>query len=454
MCDWKYLYHAFKRLLSLYKNAHSNPEVGIQVLRHAMNPVRYSQYNVEKEAESLKLKLDICEDWSDIALLRDVFDELSNLGFSERTPAESVYQTAIQVSQQRIEDDINIDGSTRWFYRGQRNHTWKTVPKFMRDLPDYHDEHFKPLFEARLHRVQSIVDGIMQRQLANDDFDALAIAQHYSGELGISTWLLDVTKSPWIGLFFASDGGVTGDIGVLEYIGLNEWILYSNNGNSMLGSIRASSPTSVLRIQNQEAFFLQAPHPDLIKELSIQKLYFRQQDSVVFESEESVPALTRNYIYPKDDPTLTRLRELSLQHHDTKKISWEPTETFFKSPDYSTYLPITNALLAFETTERSNTLDPNIRINWQELLPEICKLHATIRSHRGAVPRYITTLHHLRRVIVSILVMGQYGPALFFDNCYFMHCKDDKHQEDAIRCCLKEASPFWESVLEEAEKVH
>ena len=444
MRDWQRLHQSFERLWSTYGQAHENGEIGIQVLREAMNPERYTFNEIERDAERFRLEVNVRADWQDLELLRDAFMDLSDLGFSPETPADSVYQTAIQVRLQRLDDAMSSDGKARWFYRGQRDHRWQRAPKMMRELGEAPVA--GAVFVERLQRVRTMAGAIMQAGLAHDDFEATAIVQHYSTELETSTWLLDVSESPWIALFFASDGGKPGEIGQLEYIELTEWMLFSGHGENSLGAIRAVSPASVLRIENQKAFFLQAPHPDLFEELSVRKLWFRQQQGVVFESEGFHPALNRNFIYPVDDPTLPALRGLTFDMAQARPLQWEPAESALRAPDWQSYLPIARVLLDHEVEQRGSKEESTVHS--EEVLSELCKLHAAVRSHRGELPHHVTTLHHLRRVIVQVLVMPEIGMPLFLEGCYLQHLSDAAARE-AFQRCLCEASLFWKGVLDD-----
>jgi hypothetical protein len=123
MLDWKQLHTTFDRLWTAYGRAHKNAELGYQVLRHAMNPERHTFAAVEREARNFRLRIDLARDWAQIESLRDAHRLLSEIGFTSDTPADSVYQTAIQIRLQRLPD-----AGDRWFYRGQRNHYWDTMP--------------------------------------------------------------------------------------------------------------------------------------------------------------------------------------------------------------------------------------------------------------------------------------------------------------------------------------
>ena len=448
MLNWKHLHSSFECLRSKYRSAHPNPEIGLQVLREAMNPERYSRKHVERQVEAFRLQMDLDRDWQDIVVLREAFESLSDHGFSADAPAESVYQTAIQVRLQRMDDALNVDGGTRWFYRGQRNHCWDTVTKFLRDLRDEAELSYKVQLEERLQGARLVVARMMRAGLTKDEFDAIAIAQHYSSELGVRTWLLDVTASPWIALFFASDGGKAGEIGILEYIECAEWMLFSSRGENALGALRVASPAAVLRISNQQAFFLQAPHPQLLKDLVNRKLYFRQQDSVVFESNAFEQPLSRDLIYPTTDPTLAALRELPSESLEAKKLIWEPTVSVLRTPDFQAYLPIARSILESESDQRPEEWKKAARFDWDEVLRQLCTLHATIRAHHAEFDSNVTTLHHLRRLVLDVLVVGELGVSQFLESNYLQSFRDDLTRQSAFRRCLQEASPFWARALE------
>jgi len=284
---------------------------------------------------------------------------------------------------------------------------------------------------------------IVRAGIAENGFEATAIVQHYSSELGVSTWLLDVTASPWVALFFASHGGRTGDIGTLEYIERTEWTLFSNDGQSALGAILVASPKSAPRIHNQQAFFLQAPHPKLLHELVNRRLYFRQKEDVVFESEAFEPQINHDLIYPSRDPTLAALRGLATSSLEAKPLEWEPTTSVFHAPDWTTYLPIASALLERELKRGSAHLR-----RWDgddgNTLSELCRLHAAVHAHREDLPNHLTTLHHLRRLVTSAPLIKEAGMSDFLNFLYLSHCDDgDTKARQAFEQCLLEASPFW-----------
>ena len=413
-----------------------------------MNPARYSKEAVKREVEGFGLQVDVDRDWQDIVALRKAWEALGYLGFNEDAPAESVYQTAIQVRLQRLNDALDPDGNPRWFYRGQRSHRWDAVPKIFRGLRDEPKLSWSALLEERLRGVRSVVARMIRAGLTTDEFEATAIAQHYSSELGVRTWLLDVTESPWIALFFASDGGKAGETGTLEYIELGEWMLFSNRGETALGAIRVAQSTSVPRIRNQQAFFLQAPHPDLLRALVNRKLYFLQQDGVVFESDAFDEPLTRGLIYPRRDPTLAALHELPSESHEAGRLMWEPTVAALRAPDYQVFLPVARALLE-RGADRNPIKWKESCLDWDEVLEQLCRLHATVSAHHEKDDVDVTSLHQLRSSVEHVLLLGdQLGVSRFIESCYLNRLHGDKTRVATFHRCLQDASPFWAAALE------
>lgn len=62
--------------------------------------------------------------------------------------------------------------------------------------------------------------------------------------------------------------------------------------------------------------------------------------------------------------------------------------------DYEAYLPIVRALFLNEEENHPDERERALCFNWNEILPHLCRLHATVRAHQGEVDPYVTTLHH------------------------------------------------------------
>jgi hypothetical protein len=182
-------------------------------------------------------------------------------------------------------------------YRGQRDARWPTIPSLFRRRDV--DGALKQLAHT-VPRIQACVPSVSEEQ-------AVAVAQHYSKELGVATWLLDMTFDPRVALLFASDGGVTGEVGVVVCLAQKEWNELSAAGTNRLGRLRVIDVPGVLRIERQRASFLDTSHPELFDQYVAHAVWFRQADGVRFEDHDADFPVTAERIYPTDDPVLAAL---------------------------------------------------------------------------------------------------------------------------------------------------
>ena len=372
--DWENLYRVFRTLWRRYVETSGTPQFGRQVLQEALNQ-RWPLPEVVSRAHAWLKSSVKSGDAENLRDLRSAWIEASELGYSENAPAESVYQTAIQVSLRALQDENDSYGEQRWFYRGQRCADWPTIPLTFRELP----AEIAPEVECsrRIARVRSVVRSI-QLHSGLSEFESLAVAQHYSKELNARPWLLDVTRSPYIALFFASHGATDDALGVLEYIERTEWLLFSEGAPETVGAIRYTSPQGILRIKNQDAFFIEAPHPDIYAQFNNRRYYFRQSAGVVFEDTTLRPAVTIDQIYPQLDPFLRRFCE-SEERTAAAPLLWEPSITILEPPDPSVYVSIVQQWF------------PHGEADLREIIESVCALHAIIT--REAAPPVATWQH-------------------------------------------------------------
>jgi hypothetical protein len=106
-------------------------------------------------------------------------------------------------------------------------------------------------------------------------------------------------------------------------------------------------------------------------------------------------------------------------------------------------------LLDHEVDQRPERWEIARDFDWEDLLREICRLHAIVRAHYGELPKYVMTLHHLDRLIVWVLVNGELGVSRFLTSSYFQYLRGDAAAETTFRQCLVAASPFWGRALDE-----
>lgn len=395
--DWKTLYSLFRKLEKKYLSAHPNTDIGGYLLVDAMNP-DYSINRLIEDIQGSQMDINIYDDWEDIERLREVYEKLMYSGCSIKTPAESVYQTAIQVSLLPFNGLKTIDNNQKYFYRGQRDAKWSLMPSIFRELEELSENEQKEELSNRINKLKKAFDFISKQNIGKNEFEILAIIQHYSHELDVKTWLIDVTNSPFIALFFASSGGKEGDIGVLDYIERVEWLNFSERNARQIGKINVSSPNGVLRIENQKAFFIESPNPEFYDMLSHRRLYFRQNEGEVFE-DEFVKEIN---IYPEEDPILKVSKNFNLDERTNRQekieLKYEPTIDNIKIPDEELLFSIVSPWI-----NRSSKIK-------LEISKKLCQLHAGLIKHRHLyayrhrhlVFRNVSTLHSLKHKIKLI----------------------------------------------------
>lgn len=253
-----------------------------------------------------------------------LYDELSELasGFRDvrshesSQPYDDVYQAALVMLTVGFASSPAAEAITgkRSLFRGQ-NDSCRTI------YPSVYQEHRGGTLSSRAERADRAARMVSIRMNLSYD-DALAVVQHYGArnELNTQTWLMDVTWSPWVALFFASHHDPRslkfGSEGVVWEVFRNEYEKMTGNG-AVLGNIRVSMPQAVPRIDAQAAAFVSAACPSMIAQyLPIEVCRFRQHRGVFFEDAEL--GITQAVIYPESDAWLDSMRAIrsDLDHED------------------------------------------------------------------------------------------------------------------------------------------
>lgn len=272
-------------------------------------------------------------------------------------------------------------------FRGQRDYTWGVGPKIYRGLPGNENRqetlHEKAMDACRVSRV-------IASELNCSFNDAMAITQHYSELLDVSTWLVDFSENPWVGLFFASDGGKTGEVGILWSIFPTE---YAGYAVGPVGPIELVVPEEVQRIKNQSGVFINSIHPALFSQYVApgRESCFKQYDGLIFEDESL--GITRNNIYPPGDPLIPQLKKIRDitpdKSFDADYQQYNIPSSLFSEPDD----PHIYEQILLQWTERwkknSSAWEGavgNVRpINYesphiQATLSDLCRFHALLQS--------------------------------------------------------------------------
>ena len=142
--------------------------------------------------------------------------------------------------------------------------------------------------------------------------EAMAVPQHYSAPdmLGVPTWLVDFTRDPWVALFFASNCGKTGDLGIVWEIMPKEYVRQTAREGNPIGPLQLVVPRDVPRIHNQAGVFVVAGLPQIFDQYVALgwETRFRQHNGLRFE--DPVLGISAHTIYPLDDPLRAVLAEV------------------------------------------------------------------------------------------------------------------------------------------------
>jgi hypothetical protein len=294
--DWRAIYQRYVQLERIWHVDEASEPIARQFFRRIVHG-HQSESAILREFRSFRLEPPPPD------LLREAFYLQSMLypsdckrpgGRHPDDPFENVYAAALSMLPHGFWEE---SPELTQLYRGQRDVSWPTTPKLFRN--EDVEGALKQL-ALTVPRVQACMPSLSVEQ-------AVAVAQHYSEELGVATWLLDLTYDPRVALFFASDDGVKGKVGVVVCLVRKEWNELSAGGTNRLGAFRVIDVPGVLRIEHQRASFLDTSHPELFDQYVAHSVWFRQVDGLRFEDPDAAFPVTAERIYPKDDPLAAAL---------------------------------------------------------------------------------------------------------------------------------------------------
>jgi hypothetical protein len=378
MSVWSELYGRLMRLSREWA-VHEHPGVNRQLFNAAVLSVR-SDGEVVKEFESFGVGLpSIWDEARDVQRLM----QFPSRGRHADDPCEDVYEAALTMMPHGT---WTPSPEHDQLYRGQRDARWAVIPSIFR-LDD----------QARLEsldRLNARAAAISEERADLSADQALALIQHYSAELGTPTWLLDLTWDPAVALFFASLGGVTGDIGIVTMLVRHEWERFSAGGANRLGQIRVIEVPGVLRIERQRALFLDTSHPDLLEQYVAHSVWFRQVEGLVFEDRDADWPVTRESCYPDHDPTLDLLGRLSDRSSEQAGPWLAPPADASEHLHADDYLAIALSWCDEDGVE----LEPLSL----DVLGAVCRVYSDLQAQRGDVGVTLRSLHRLREAVEMI----------------------------------------------------
>lgn len=130
----------------------------------------------------------------------------------------------------------SIEERPNSLYRGQSKKKYDLEAGIYRNLNTFKGKDEKEVELLRRAAKACEIGKVVAHELNVSFEEGMAIAQHFYKELCVPTWLLDFTWNPWVGLFFATSTGITGETGVVWEINRK--------------SIRDTPPGRIIRLVN------------------------------------------------------------------------------------------------------------------------------------------------------------------------------------------------------------
>jgi hypothetical protein len=373
---WEDFYREFRRLESHLSGKPESHEAR-RVLRRLIEYGRDREKDAVIEAKVAGFEPKLAESWYEIHELGRQFPKMAD-GRRADDPLEDVYCAAYSM---RTSPAWQASLDRAQLYRGQRNHNWSVRPSLFRSASD------DGILQSKLQRVRDFARSLQRELQQLDDAQAVAVAQHYSTEAKLQTWLIDVTWDPLVALFFASDGGQRPDLGVVSYYTRAEWDKFSARGSNVMGAIEVIDVPGIQRITAQRALFINTSHPEFFERLVPFSIWFKQYPGVVFEDETLEWPISRRFMYPAEDETRKLILRLQVVPCD-KELTIGPRGNPAKPLSLDDYMGQAESWLAQEGVK----LGPE---NY-ETLRLVCRFYSELRSHRPAVNVSLHSLHRLQ----------------------------------------------------------
>jgi hypothetical protein len=307
---------------------------------------------------------------------------------------DDAYHAALMMKvkyRRGYDDKWRADANPPRFFRGQRCEQWPLVPSLFRTR---NGDLTEALITQRLRRLGPVIRQLQLRTTPLENQEAVAIAQHYAKELEVMTWMIDFTRDPLVALFFASDGGSPGEVGIVWSVNQREWNEHSVSGTNQLGTMEVIEPKGIRRIAAQRACFLSASHPELFAQHVPFRIRFHQRAGLVFEDPNTSPPITQRDLYV-DDPELAIAR---IAQHAFKDLALPallpPGVTRPLQPTVKDYFAIA------ESWCRAH--------HWQfdaeqlRCLVQVCEFYAKLQEHAAELPSELRSLRRLEEMTQAI----------------------------------------------------
>lgn len=328
---------------------------------------------------------------------------------------EDVYHLAYHqlMSWRGLDREVPQASDSPRLYRGQMVDTWDVGASIYRGVPEGPSR--EPELRERAAAACRVGHAVAAR-LGLSFVDAMAVAQHYSAAdiLAARTWLVDLTRDPWVALFFASDGGRTGDVGIVWDIMPTEYASHTAGEGNPIGRLQLVVPPGISRIENQKGVFIVAGLPQIFEQYVAfgRDMRFHQHSGLTFE--DPVLGIGASTIYPPDDPlraTLAGIRATVAPcgcGPAARPCAIPPT--VFSDPlDPKTYEALLSAWLIEFHAGRGDRPEP---AQVRAALPDLARFHASLHSpaYVGRLPSIVSrSLNRLRGAFENLYFQDRHG---------------------------------------------
>jgi hypothetical protein len=286
--------------------------------------------------------------------------------------------------------------------------------------------------------------------------DAMAVAQHYSAAdiLGVPTWLVDFTRDPWVALFFASDGGTTGDVGIVWDIMRTEYAGHTAGEDNPVGPLQLVVPPGVPRIDNQAGVFVVAGLPQIFDQYVAfgWDTRFRQHSGLTFE--DPVLEITAQTVYPPADPLRAALTEAratvaACGCGPGAGPCAVPPAVFTDPLDPKTYESLLVSWLNELRAERAGRPQPP---EMRAVLSDLARFHASLHSavYVGRLPNMISrSLNRLRDAFETLYFQTSWEQPVSLrhaiEKSYINQMTGNVEHRAALLEALNEVAPYRSS---------
>jgi len=377
--DWKTVYERYRWLERELGGTEGHQSPKLLLLRWAIKAPAYLESELQKYRNA-----DLPVPSSDLLAEINYLASLKQDRYLDSGPYEDVYHLAFHHVTQ-WPSTKPTPGLDKYLYRGQRSEDWQLTASIFRALPSPGTGSARIVEVQRRAANACAIGRLLSHELSCSHAEAMAIAQHYSAELGVATWMLDFSYDPWTALYFASLNGKEGEIGVVWSIAHREFHEFTDGDANPIGRVEFCEPHGISRITAQSGIFVKASLPLFFEQYVPFRLgtSFRQKTGLVFE--DAHLSITQQQLFPRDEQVIALIDRLRRRLGDYRCGCLSDTcnipQTIFSDPlAPNTYATILDSWCEVRFTER---VERETLSQIRDQLPLLAHFHALLQTDQA-----------------------------------------------------------------------